>query len=457
MGLMSPADAVFLLAESREHPMHVAGLQIFRKPPDAGEDYVNDLYDKLLTFDELRPLMRKRPHDPVSTVGQTWWAEDHEIDLEYHVRLSALPRPGRVRELLALVSRLHGYLLDRHRPLWEFHLIDGLEGGRFATYVKIHHALADGVSAVRLMTGALPEDAETTVPPLWAADPARERARPARPSSGWGPRRAVGAAAGAVGELAGSVPSLLRLGQAAVRGRTTSPSFLAPRTMFNVPITGARRVAAQAWPIARLRAAGKPAGATLNDVVLAMCAGALRRYLIAQDELPDRALVAGVPVSLRSRTASGDQGNAVGIALCGLATDLPDPGERLREITRSMREAKQVLSEQTPLGIQVASAALLVPTLLATLPGGAGLAPPAFNLIISNVPGPREPRYWNGALMEGTYPISIPYDGMALNITVFSYAGDIEFGLIGCRRSVPHLQHLLRCLEDSLAELENAG
>jgi WS/DGAT/MGAT family acyltransferase len=456
MGLMSPADAVFLLAESREHPMHVAGLQIFRKPPDAGEDYVNHLYEKLLTFGELRPLMRRRPRDPVSTVGQTWWTDDTEVDLEHHVRLLALPRPGRVRELLALVSRLHSYLLDRHRPLWEFHLIDGLEGGRFATYVKIHHALADGVSAVRLMTGALPEDAETTVPPLWAPDPADDGARPPASRTGWGPLRAVGSTVDAMGDLAGAVPSLLRLGHAAVRGRTTLPSFPAPRTMFNVPITGSRRIAAQAWPIDRLRAAGKQAGATLNDVVLAMCAGALRRYLIAQDELPDRALVAGVPVSLRAKSASGDQGNAVGIALCGLATDLPDPGERLREITLSMRQAKQTMSGQTPLRIQAASAALLAPTVLASLPGGATVAPPAFNLIISNVPGPRRPRYWNGALMEGTYPISIPYEGMALNITVFSYAGDIGFGLIGCRRSVPHLQHLLRCLEESLAELETA-
>jgi WS/DGAT/MGAT family acyltransferase len=144
MSLIAPQDSAFLLGETAAQPTHVAGLAVYELPPGAGPDYVSQLYHELLTHTEIHPRLRQRPADPVGSVGNVWWTEEHDIDLEYHVRLAALPRPGRVRELLELVSRLHGQMLDRHHPLWEFYLIEGLEGGRFATYNKIHHALYDG-------------------------------------------------------------------------------------------------------------------------------------------------------------------------------------------------------------------------------------------------------------------------------------------------------------------------
>src|SRR5919197_619881 len=172
MAIMPITDSLFLLAESREHPMHVGGLQLFELPEDAGPDYVSELYRSLLSEVDVRPLFRRRPMNPVSSVGQFAWANDDDLDLEYHVRLSALPRPGRVRELLELTSRLHGSLLDRHRPLWEFTLIEGLEGNRFATYAKVHHALLDGVSAIILANRALSADPSTmNMPPVWAVPP----------------------------------------------------------------------------------------------------------------------------------------------------------------------------------------------------------------------------------------------------------------------------------------------
>ncbi|MDN5857586.1 MAG: wax ester/triacylglycerol synthase family O-acyltransferase, partial [Pseudonocardia sp.] len=158
MPVMLPADSMFLIGESREHPMHVGGLQLYRKPAGAGPDHVGEVFRELLTYTEVRRLLRRRPADPVSSLGQLWWTDDDDIDLEYHVRLSALPRPGKVRQLLELVSRLHGTLLDRHRPLWEFHLIDGLEDDRFATYMKIHHSIVDGVAAMSLLTDTLAPD-----------------------------------------------------------------------------------------------------------------------------------------------------------------------------------------------------------------------------------------------------------------------------------------------------------
>jgi len=191
--------------------------------------------------------------------------------------------------------------------------------------------------------------------------------------------------------------------------------------------------------------------------VLAMCAGALRRYLIEQDALPSSALTAGVPVSLRSLGAFGDSGNAVGIVPCSLATQLADPHRRLAEIMASMNSAKAQLATQSTLQTQLLTGLIATGPLLAThIRGVADLAPTSVNLIVSNVPGPREPLYWDGARMQGMYPLSVPQQGQALNITVVSYAGQLNFGLTGCRRRLPHLQHMLTYLEDSLSELETA-
>jgi WS/DGAT/MGAT family acyltransferase len=460
MGMMPVTDSMFLLAESREHPMHVGGLQVFELPDGAGPDYVADAHRALLSEAEVQPLFRRRPMAPVSTLGQLAWANDSDLDLEYHVRLSALPGHGRVRELLELTSRLHGTLLDRHRPLWELTVIEGLERNRFATYSKVHHALLDGQSALRLLQHALSEDpAKRDMAPIWS--PKVQTGRPRKPSakapvSAWWPGLRV--TMDTVRDLAGLAPIAVKVVNDAFRDQATTLAFQAPRSMFNVPITGARRFAAQSWPLSRIKPVMRAAGTTLNDVMLAMCSGALRRYLTERAALPDKPLVAAVPMSLRRQLAgdSGMGGNAVGIILCNLATDKDDPATRLAEIHNSMHNGKQVYQGLSQLQILALSAIPMAPLAVATLPGALRITPPPFNVLISNVPGPRSPLYWNGARLQGVYPLSIPYDGLALNITVTSYAGGLEFGLIGCRRSVPHLQRLLVHLEDSLAELEKA-
>jgi diacylglycerol O-acyltransferase len=229
--------------------------------------------------------------------------------------------------------------------------------------------------------------------------------------------------------------------------------------MFNVPITGARRFAAQSWPMERIRAVGKNADATVNDVVLAMCSGALRNYMRSEDALPDDPLIAMVPVSLLDpdRADSDKGGNAVGVVMCNLGTHLADPGDRLANVHRSMTEGKNLLATMSPMQILMMSGLGVSP--LAVLPalGLTGTVRPPFNLVISNVPGPREPMYWNGARLDGLYPLSIPLDGQALNITCTSYSDEIAFGLTGCRRTVPHLQRLLRFLDEELAALEQAA
>ncbi|MBM7769924.1 WS/DGAT/MGAT family acyltransferase [Actinokineospora baliensis] len=441
---MPVTESMFLLGESREHPLHVGGLQLFSLPEGAGPDYVGELHRALLANGEINPLLRRRPRGPVSTVGQWVWTDDDRLDLEYHVRLSALPTPGRVRELLELVSRLHGSLLDRHRPLWEAHLVEGLRDNRFALYTKVHHALLDGVSALRLLQRSLATDpAVRDTRPPWAA---REVDPTPRPRS---------AGVGAVlRDLVGLGPAFARYANEVFREQTATLPFAAPRSILNVPITGARRFAAQGWPLARVRAVGEATGATVNDVMLAMCAGALRRYLLELDSLPQRPLVAAVPMSLRSDDSAG--GNALGMILCTLATDREDPADRLAAITESTRRGKDVYRGMSQLQVTALSAIPFAPLALGLLPGAVRLTPPAFNLMISNVPGPTTPLYWNGAKMLGVYPVSIPYEGQALNITVTSYNGSLEFGLTGCRRTVPHLQRLLAHLDTELTALEKS-
>jgi diacylglycerol O-acyltransferase / wax synthase len=230
----------------------------------------------------------------------------------------------------------------------------------------------------------------------------------------------------------------------------------APRTILNTSISGSRRFAADGWDLARIRGVGKAAGATVNDVVLAMCAGALRQYLLDLDALPDAPLIAMTPVNLRADDTDDDRtGNAVGVILCNLATDLEDAGERLRAVRESMLHGKDVLSGLDQLQITALSALALTPIGLNTFLPLHRLTN-AYNLVISNVPGPQETLYFNGARLQGLYPLSIPTHGQALNVTVTSYAGQLQFGLTGDRKALPSLQRLLVHLEDALADLEKA-
>jgi diacylglycerol O-acyltransferase / wax synthase len=455
MALMSPSDSMFLIPETRDQPMHVGSLQLFARPDGADSDFMPDLFQRMLAVDEVAPLFRKRAHRSLATLGQWAWQDDRGIDLEHHVRHSALPRPGRIRELLALASRLHSTLLDRHRPLWEVHLIEGLEDGRFAVYTKMHHALMDGVSALALLSKASahsPDDLELRAPYL----PVEPTERSGEDAGGGGLAGLPGAAAGAIGDVLGLGPTMLRLAERTIRDQVAGQSGGAPRTIFNGGITGSRRFAAQSWPLERMRAVADAASLSLNDIVLAMCAGALRDYLIDLDALPDDPLTAMVPVSLRGLGLDTSAGNAVGIIIANLATDEADPARRMAAIGQSMQQGKDMLDGMSVLQVTAMSAVSMAPLALGSVLGIGRLLPLPFNLVISNVPGPREPLWFNGARLDAIYPMSIPVDGQALNITVTSYVDNMEFGVMGCRRSVPHLQRLLGHLDTALSGLERA-
>jgi diacylglycerol O-acyltransferase len=291
------------------------------------------------------------------------------------------------------------------------------------------------------------------MPPVWAVPPL---AKPEHNGQS-GPLAVLESLRDISTDLAGVLPAIIRSANTALREQASVLPFQAPRTIFNVQITGARRFAAQKWSLDRIKAVRRATGATLNDVVLAMCSGALRRYLLDLGALPDRPLIAMVPVSLRAKQKKAEaSGNSVGAILVNLGTHLDDPVERFTQIQESAQVAKRSLAELSPLQILALSGLTMAPLAFAPIPGVVRLTPPPFNVIISNVPGSPKPLYWNGAELQGMYPLSIPYDGQALNITITSYAGYLNFGLTGCRRNVPHLQRLLTHLDDSLKELEAA-
>jgi WS/DGAT/MGAT family acyltransferase len=450
-------DRVFLAAETRESMMHVGGLLQFSPPAEGGRDVLRNLRDEVRAGPPVYPPWNlKLRHPDLLTSPLQAWVVDDRMDLDYHVRRSALPSPGDERELGILVSRLHGASLDFHRPPWEAHIIEGLEGGRIALYVKVHHALVDGYTGMRLLTRAMSQDPDCADTPMFfsTAPASRERANhePAPP--------AVESLFRAVRDQIGTAKDLTRVLGNLARARRAHDATLvsplqAPRSILNQKITRARRFATQQYTVDRLRTIAKAHGGTLNDVVLAICAGALRRFLLEQNALPDQALTAMIPVNIRPKDDPGG-GNAVGTILASLATDVVDPIERLRAIVGSTRHAKEQLQGMSRNAILQYSALLMAPLLFSSFPGSAGRVRPGFNVVVSNVPGPDKPLYFRRWRLDAAYPLSIPFNGYALNITVESYAGTLGLGFIGCRDAVPHLQRLAVYTGEALDQLSGA-
>ncbi|MDP2226943.1 MAG: wax ester/triacylglycerol synthase family O-acyltransferase [Moraxellaceae bacterium] len=449
---LGPVDQLFLLMEKRQQPMHVAGLQLFTFPEDAGPRYIRELAEQMRECCTPQGLFKRRV---VTRFGQPFWDTDEHFDIDHHFRHEALPKPGRIRELLALVSAEHSNLLDRERPLWEVHLIEGIQGKRFALYSKIHHSMVDGVAAMRMGMRALSTDPnERNLPPVWAMPP-RKKQVSLNPTDVAGGLAKLTAG---LGKQASSLPAVVREIMKVTNKAKRNPDYVsvfqAPHSLLNERITGSRRFAAQSYSMSRVKTIAKAFDATVNDVVLAMCGSALREYLISQNALPDAPLIAMVPVSLRQDDS--DAGNQIAMILANLGTHIADPTNRLRLIKASVEDAKQRFRGMSPEQILTYTALTLAPAGLSLL---TGLAPKwqAFNVVISNVPGPKEPLYWNGARLQGMYPVSIALDRIALNITLTSYGDSLEFGLIACRRTMPSMQRLLDYLENSIRELEVAA
>ena len=451
---LSVQDRMFLLAETRETPMHVGGLQIFKAPPRAPANFVAALVETLRSFPASVPPLNYRLAEGFASNALPSWEVIDDVDLDYHVRHSALPQPGGERELGALVSRLHSNRMDLSRPLWEYHLIEGLAGRRFAIYCKLHHAMVDGAGGMRLMNLATGR-AGSYAPPFWADASRQPRGTAPRSDS------LLDRLPAAIEDELSSLPSLVRgltaTAQAALgagAGSDLTSIVEAPRTMLNVRVGAQRRVATYAVSLARLKAIGESAGGTINDVVLAACSGALRRYLGERDALPEHTLIAAVPMALHHQEGAA-AGNAVTCLIARLGTDVEDVRQRFETICRSSAAGKAQLKGMTRTAAMHFVTVLSVPVLLqALVPGVEKLIRPQSNLIISNVPGPRERLYLHGAEMLAHYPVSQVGHGMALNITVLSYAGRLHFGFVACPDSVPSVQRLAVHMAAAMEELE---
>ncbi len=467
MRKMSLIDSFFLINESRRTPMHVASVSLYSLPRGVDDTtFLKRIRDVLRTDGPMRhPFGHKIRTGPLGTLGPIQWVEDTQLDFDYHIRHSALPKPGRYRELFALASRLHGTLMDRSRPLWELHLIEGLETRQFATYFKMHHSAIDGVGSMHIVQSMLSTHPRTRIRESPFSQAAFEKYRrklniKAEPAVEPRENEIMAVAEFLRGQMGGAVNIANALRRYAgvwvgMSDKLAVPWRQVPKTGLNTQITGARRFVAQSWPIARFKAVGKAFDGTLNDAVLAVCAGALRLQLQEQQALPSHSLKAMAPISLRAE-GDLDSANAVAFLTADLGTNENDPARRMRVIQDSMRAGKKQLQGMSAREVEVYTAITQAPMLILTL---AGLASkfPAFSTVISNVPGPRQPMYWNGARLDGMYPVSIPFDGFAVNITLLSNADKLDFGIVACRHSVPKIQHLIDHMETALQELEAAG
>lgn len=452
---LSPTDAMFMWLEGRRQPMHVGGLHLYTPPIGAGTDFVQNLVEGWRGYTRAVAPFDQFAH---FRLGHYFWDEDRDFELDYHLRHSALPRPGRIRELLSLVSRLHGTLMDRTRPLWEVNVIEGLADGRVAIYMKVHHAMFDGVAAMKIMQKQLltPDPTERR-PPIWAQELPKRHRPPTEAMETTQPpglfERALKMGAEIFPGVQSGLRELVRDETIANQKGAHAQPYQAPPTMFNVRISGSRRFAAQSFKLDRFQAIGKACGATVNDVTLAVCSGTLRRYLLAHDALPDQPLTAMVPVSVRDPGQDG--GNALAILIANLATHLHDPLERVKLIVDSTTLAKERLGKMSKLE-RVAHAAAMSAPMGASMVTGHAKKRPIYNVVISNVPGPKEKLYLDGMRLDESYPVSIPVDYLALNITITGYNQDLGFGYTACRRSVPALQRMLDYTDESLRELEDA-
>lgn len=450
---LSGMDASFLHLETPESPMHVGSLQLLDLPADYEGDFAEDAKKYLSGRLHLASVfVRKLAMMPFDLANPVW-VDDDDLDLDHHIRHVVMPRPGTMAQLERLVGRLHSTLLDRSRPLWEIYIIEGLQTGQVALYSKMHHAAIDGQAGVAVAKALF--DISETPSVVKAPRPARRR-----DSAQLGMAELASAALNNTVQqyvkLIQSIPAtakaissvLMPVSEATGKRTFELPKGLktAPKTPLNVSITNQRSFAGRSVPLAEIKRMSKATDTSLNDVVLAICAGALRRYLADYGCKPDKPLVAAVPVSLRSE-GNTDLNNQVSTMLVSLATDISDPVERLAAIHESSSEGKK-LTGNVKAAIPMDFPSLGMPSIvsgLASLYGRSGLAdklPPIANVAISNVPGPSFPLYFAGAKLATYFPVSIPGHGLALNMTVQSYNGSLEFGLTACRRAVPDVADL---------------
>lgn len=437
---LHPIDLVFLSLEKKHQPMHVGGLFIFDIPEDAGCDFISELIQSIKTSDIL-------PTTPFNEkLDKFRWKKNHNFHLNYHFKHHQLTQSATLNDLFAYVATQHAQRLDRKEPLWSCQIIDGFAKNKFALFVKVHHALVDGIAAIRLLEKSFsPSSSFKHVNPPWHL-PTQESLATQKPVKTL------------LQKLNFSSTSIVykELKQALVHERKNNPYYVttrqAPPCIFNQAVDASRDFHALTLNLKRIFKIAKSLKITINDAILALCSGALKSYLNTQNALPEAPLIAMVPASIRNKHDT-DLGNRITMILANLATDLESPIERAQYISQSIRHSKRRFKRMSQ-GQIFGYSAFVYGMAGANILSGVRPKQQAFNIVISNVPGPKSPLYWNGAALTAIYPASVLFDGQALNITLTTYLDKLEIGLVSCKNLLPNTNLILEFLEQELCSYE---
>lgn len=448
---LSATDGVWLSLESPDMPMHVAFLLEFTAPDGDAARFVRRWRAQVVA-----PVAVPQPWNLVPVGGPltrlvALMRETAEVDPADHIRTWQLHRGGDRRELTELVSRIHREQLDPSRPQWEIHLIEGLAPDRFALVLKVHHSLFDGASLMRLFTDTYSTDpADRDTPNLFTIGRVNPEATERIPSTG----RIRTRLAGLLGVLH-LIRGIATAGRDALRrtrGRDTAQrAYRQPPSVFDGPITGRRDLSLRRYDLGHFKRLAKAADCTINDIVLYLVGTALREYLTEHAELPAGPLTAGVPMDLRE----GDDdrvGTRAGMMFTSLGTDIADPRERLAAVRAAIRAAKQQLTALPPNAVIGYGLAVTLPWIMG-LTWGRPETPASHPMGISNVPGPRNPLYWNGARLESLYPVSLLMHGNPFNVTCVGYLDALHFGVLGAADKLPAMAYFTDSLDAALDEL----
>lgn len=445
MQALNTVDQFFLLVEKPHQPTHVAGLQIFSIPSDAKESFVDQLYNQYLQANEAKGIFNKKL---TTRWGRPFWQKDDSFDIGNHLFRHQLPSESNSEDLLQFVQELHEPLMDKTLPLWEVHVIEGLDGDKFAIYSKIHHALIDGVSGIHLMNQSLSDNPDEIIhTPIWCQE-SIQASKKKKPSL---LRKGLELTKNSRKQLQ-SIPGVFQHLKTQWNGEGEFDSlFPAPKSHFNQRISSSRRFITQSINAKRVKNLAEELQCSSNDIILAVCASALRHYLLLQDKLPEKPLVASVPASLRRDESIG--GNEVAMLTVNLATHLEAPKERVETIIESARNEKDRLKQMSKEEI-INSSFLRSSPLLATWLTGISMPKQPFNLIISHVVGTKQKLFLNGAELESITPVSTIQDGNGFNISLVSYGGEIHFGFLACEKMMKDLAIFPQTMDSALAELE---
>lgn len=450
MQKLSFQDAFFLRAESSSCPFHVAALMVFKFPEHAPSNYLKSLAKQFGQIGEVWPVFTRKLADP-NNLKNPHWIEAEDYSYGDHVLHYRLPKLGKMEDLLALIAHSHEQVLDRTRPLWQAHIIEGLSGKRFAIYFKVHHALVDGVGGIKMIREMLTPDPEGRL--LDCEQSTHAAKHHDKESIGDLVKHSINAILKQSQAVSEASAMLANMGLDSLLGKKDRPQvpFSAPRTLFNNELGTRRRLIVCELPIDRLHAISKHFGGTINDVLVSICGSALRSYLLELDALPERSLDAGLPVSIKGANAS--EGNQLSFIICPFVTDEADASKRIKRVIKITKKAKNDLAHISGAGSENLATMTMVPFLMVSLTHSSQLVPPVFNAIVSNVPGAKNKLYLEGAELENLYPLSVVTDGMGLNITAISYNGKLCLGITAAPASEPHIECLSEKIQKGFEEL----